>query len=233
LNLRSATFAAILLVAGPAMAETPSPPLLTATGDGSVMVVPDIAIVTIGVVSRGATAREALDANSADIGKVIDAIRGEGVADKDIGTSGFSVNPVYEAPPDNGAATRPPRVLGYDISNEVRVTIRDIAASGAVLDKVVSAGANQVNGISFEVADRVKPAEEALKRAVADARRKAAIMAAAAGVKLVRVLSVSADTGGGYYPTAAPMVKSMAVPVMPGQQAINQSATVVWEVAPE
>ena len=215
------------------MAETPSPPLLTATGDGSVMVVPDIAIVTIGVVSRGATAREALDANSADIGKVIDAIRGEGVADKDIGTSGFSVNPVYEAPPDNGAETRPPRVLGYDVSNEVRVTIRDIAASGAVLDKVVSAGANQVNSIAFDISDRVKPSDEALAAAVADATRKGKLIAEAAGLRLVRIMSVTVNDAVPVFARAEMSMAAKAAPIMPGERQVTANATISWEVAPK
>ena len=227
-----AVLAAMLTAAAPALAaEDTRVPQLTASGEGLVEVVPDIAVVTLGVVTRGRTAAEALTANSTGMTAIIAGLKGAGIDEKDIGTSGFSVSPLY--PPERNDAAAEPKIIGYAVSNQLRVTIRDLAASGALLDKVVSAGANQVNGISFEVADRVKPAEEALKRAVADARRKAAIMAEAAGVKLVRVLSVSADNGGGYYPTAAPMVKSMAVPVMPGQQAINQTATVVWEVAPE
>ena len=227
-----AVLAAMLTAAAPALAaEDTRVPQLTASGEGLVEVVPDIAVVTLGVVTRGRTAAEALTANSTGMTAIIAGLKGAGIDEKDIGTSGFSVSPLY--PPERNDAAAEPKIIGYAVSNQLRVTIRDLAASGALLDKVVNAGANQVNGISFEVADRVKPAEEALKRAVADARRKAAIMAEAAGVKLVRVLSVSADNGGGYYPTAAPMVKSMAVPVMPGQQAINQTATVVWEVAPE
>ncbi len=228
-----AVIAAMLTAAAPALAaeDTARVPQLTASGEGLVEVVPDIAVVTLGVVTRGRTAADALTANSTGMTAIIAELKGAGIDEKDIGTSGFSVSPLY--PPERNDAAAEPKIIGYAVSNQLRVTIRDLAASGALLDKVVNAGANQVNGISFEVADRVKPAEEALKRAVADARRKAEIMAAAAGVKLVRVLSVSADTGGGYYPTAAPMVKSMAVPVMPGQQAINQTATVVWEVAPE
>ena len=116
----------------------------------------------------------------------------------------------------------------------MRVTIRDIAKSGGILDKVVSAGANQVNGISFDSADRQTPEDAALKAAIADAARKAAIMADAAGVKLVRVLTVSASEGGGPQPMYARMdLKAAPPPVMAGEQSISVSASVTWEIAPK
>jgi uncharacterized protein len=236
----TAAFGAIGLIvalAGPALAEPPVPQL-TANGEGFVSVVPDIAIVSIGVSTRAATAREALDGNSADMTKVIDTVKGEGVAERDIGTSGFSIWPVYEQRPPNPDGTvdeTPPKVIGYQVTNEVRVTIRDIGKSGGILDKVVSAGANQVNGITFDVADRDTPADEALALSVKDAAKKAAIMADAAGVRLVRVLNVS---GGGSLPPG-PVYRSevafaaKAVPVMPGEQRVTANATVTWEIAPK
>ena len=224
---------AAMLVASPAAADDAPVPTLQASGEGTVMVAPDIAVVTIGVSTRDETASAALSANSADVAKVLDAIRGEGVADKDIGTSGFSIYPVYEQPKDGEPQTQPPKVVGYQVSNDVRVTIRDITTSGGILDKVVSAGANQVNGISFDVADRKTPGEAALKDAIADAKRKAEIMAEAAGVKLVRVLSVSASNGG--RPPQPVLMRAMAesaVPVMPGEQGITASASVTWSIEP-
>ena len=123
----------------------------------------------------------------------------------------------------------------YGVSNSVSVTIRDIAKSGPILDAVVSAGANQVNGISFDVSDRKTPSDAALKAAIADAIDRGTLMADAAGVKLVRVLSVS--TAGGNEPT--PVFARMAlkaappVPVMPGQQTLSATATIAWEIAPK
>src|SRR3972149_1271041 len=117
-----AALAACLLVAPALAQQAPGTPVLQANGEGEVMVVPDIAIVTIGVTSRGRAARDALDANSADLTKAIAAIRAEGVADKDIGTSGFSIYPVYEQPKENETRSEPPAIVGYQVSNEVRVT---------------------------------------------------------------------------------------------------------------
>ena len=230
----AAAFAAVVFSALPALADQPAPPSLQASGQGIEYAVPDIAIVSLGVTSRGRTASEALTANSADLAAAIAAITGSGVADKDIGTSGFSIYPVY-AQNSDGSQTQPPKIAGYEVSNEVRVTIRDIAQSGAILDKVVTAGANRVSGISFDSADRKTPADAALKAAIAEAKRKAELMAAAAGVKLVRILSVSTSEGGGPQPVFARMeLKAAApVPVMPGQQAVTVDASITYEIAPQ
>ena len=228
--------AAALLFAAPALAQmNPQVPTLNANGTGTVYVVPDIAIVSIGVTTRGATAAEALAANSTEMASVIETISGEGVASRDIGTSGFSIYPVYEQrEPANGVETDPPKIVGYQVTNEVRVTIRDIATSGGILDKVVSAGANQVNGITFDSADRQTPADAALADAIADARRQAEIMAKAAGVRLVRIVNINASSGGGpVYARMEAMAMDAAVPVMPGQREVNANASVTWEIAPE
>ena len=202
------------------------------------MVAPDIAIVTIGVTTRGETARAALDENSTETAKVIAEIRGAGVADKDIATSGFAVSPVYEQRPpraggDDGGVIELPKIAGYQVDNAVRVTIRDLAASGALLDTVVSAGANQISGIDFDVSDPKAAADEALRLAIVDARRKAELMAAAAGVRIVRVLDVS---GGGGMPmfsraVAFDAAPAAPVPVMPGESRVQANATIVFEIA--
>jgi uncharacterized protein YggE len=225
---------AALLFAFPASAQmSPQVPTLSANGEGTAYVVPDIAIVSIGVTTRGATAAAALASNSADLAKVIDTIKGEGVAERDIGTSGLSIYPVYEQPqPMDGVEPPPAKIVGYQVTNEVRVTIRDIAASGGILDKVVTAGANQVNGITFDNADRKTPADAALADAIRDATRQAEIMAEAAGVRLVRIVNVNASSGGGGPVFARMEAMSAAVPVMPGERAITANAGVTWEIAP-
>jgi uncharacterized protein YggE len=227
--------AALLMLALPAAAENaPQVPTLVANGEGTAYVVPDIAIVTIGVTTRGRTAAEALAANSTDLTGVIAAVKGEGVAEKDIGTSGFSIYPVYEQPAEGEPQTNPPKIVGYQVTNEVRVTIRDIATSGGILDHVVAAGANQVNGITFDNSDRKTPADAALAGAIKDAARQAAIMAEAAGVRLVRIVNVSANSGGAQPMYARfEMAAAPPVPVMPGQQAVTANATVTWEIAPQ
>ena len=217
----------------PGFGQRQQPATLQASGDGSVLVVPDIAIVTIGVTTRGASAGEALRQNSTDLAAVIDTIRAEGVDDRDIGTAGFSVSPIYERRPDGARDDQLPRIVGYQVSNEVRVTIRDIATSGGILDKVVVAGANQVNGIVFDIADRKAAEDAAIEAAIGEARRRGGLMAAAAGVRLTRILTVNANAGGGPQPVFARMEMAADVPVMPGEQAVTANASITWEVEAE
>jgi len=232
----AAAVAALMVVATPALAEERIP-TLNASGEGYVMVVPDIAIVTIGVTSRGETARAALDRNNAETARVIEAIRAAGIADKDIGTTGFGVAPVYEEHPERPAedgAPQAPRIVAYQVDNAVRVTVRAIGDSGALLDKVVTAGANRISGIAFDVAEPQAAADEALKAAIADARRKAELMAAAAGVRIVRVLDVSGGGGMPMFARAERMAfdgAAPAVPVMPGETRVQANANIVFEIA--
>lgn len=235
LKLTTLAFAAAMIFAAPALAEERTlTPTLTASAEGSVDVTPDIVNVTLGVVSNGKTANEALDANRKDMNAAIEAIRKAGVADKDIGTSGFNVSPIYAPRPDN-QPDAPAKVIGYEVSNQVTVTIRDLKASGTILDQVVASGANQVNGISFDVSDPAASGDAALKDAIANAKRKSELMADAAGLKLVRIVSLTTD--GGARPVFAAFDGGMMraakapTPIMAGSRTVNAIATIVWEVA--
>ena len=188
------------------------------------MASPDIAVVTIGVISNGHTAQAALTSNSSDMAAVIATIKAAGIEDKDIGNTGFNLNPIY--PPERQPnLEQPAKIIGYRVSNDVR----DFAKAGDVLDKVVGAGANQVNGISFELSDRASPADQALK-----ATRKAGVMADAANLKLVRLVSLSTEESRPipYRPTPTALAKA-AVPIMAGQQQITADVTAVFEMAPK
>ncbi|MHA1159158.1 MAG: SIMPL domain-containing protein [Alphaproteobacteria bacterium] len=236
-TLKSALAAATLsclMVAMPASAdEADTLARLTANGVGSVNVIPDIAIVTMGVLSRAKTASAALRANSADLGDVIEAVLDEGVNEIDIGTSGFSISPVYRRLRQDEIGEEPPAIVGYTVSNRLRVVIRDIAESGGLLDRVVRAGANQVNGITFDIDDREAAGDLALASAIADARRKAEIMADTAGVRLVRIIAINGNDNTGRPVFERAMAFSdVSVPVMPGERAITASASVTWEIAP-
>lgn len=223
--------------APPAYAEA-TPPTLAANGEGVETAAPDIAIVTLGVVSRADSARAALDANNADMDKVIQAVRGEAIADKDIATSGFSINPVYSNPPQPrpGEHSAEPSIVAYQVSNQVRIVVRDLDKAGTVLDRAVTAGANQAGSINFDIDDRQALADKAILAAIADAKRKAELMAAGAGVRLVRVLSVNANEGGGggpMYRREAMMASAPVVPVMGGELTITANASISWEIAPQ
>lgn len=163
------------------------------TGHGEVKAAPDTAYVTSGVTSQGNTAKEALDANNADMAKLIETLKAAGIASEDIQTSGFSVNPNYvysDARDDNGYQL-PPKVVGYTVSNGVTVQVRDLSILGTVLDQAVTVGANQISGITFAVDDPAELYNEARKLAFADARAKGQLYAEAAGVELGAIALIS------------------------------------------
>ena len=159
---------------------------ISLTGHGEVRAKPDMAVVTVGVMTQAVSARDAVTDNNAAMEKVIAALKTSGIAEKDIQTSNFSVSPRYDYKENSQA-----RLVGYDVSNTVTVTVRDLAGLGTMLDSVVNEGSNQISGIAFDIADRHVLEDQARKLAVADARRKAEIYAAAAGVSLGRVVVMS------------------------------------------
>ncbi len=207
------------------------PRTLSLSGHGEVRLAPDMAIVTVGAMSSAATAREALDANTKAMESIIASLTKAKIEMRDIQTSNFGVNPRYDY---GQGGNQPPKVLGYDVSNNVNVTIRKLDTLGAVLDAVVSAGSNQINGVMFQLAKPDTATDEARKLAVADARRKANIYAGASGVTLGNIVSIS--EGGGYQPPS-PMFKTMRseampadVPIAQGEQVIAVDANITWEI---
>jgi uncharacterized protein YggE len=223
----------IAALAAPALAQQfQQPPTLTVFGDGVATAAPDIAVVTLGVISESATAKDALAANATDMTAVISAITDAGIATKDIATSGLSVNPVYSDPSKdpNGRS----QVTGYRVQNQVTVKIRDLAQSGPLLDKVVTAGANRVTGIDFDIDKASALRDEAMKAAITEARRKAELMAEAAGVQLGAIQSVQTSEGGGVpiFRAQMAMKADVSTPVMGGEQQITANATLVYLIEP-
>ena len=158
------------------------------------------------------------------------ALKDAGIAEKDIQTSNFMVQPRYDY--QDG---KPPKLVGYDVSNTVTVTVRKLAALGLLLDKVVQAGSNQINGIGFDVSKPDAALDEARKLATADAARKAKIYAEAMGVGLGPVMSISESTG---YQPPMPMARGKAmmadaaapVPVAAGEQTLSVDVNITWEI---
>jgi hypothetical protein len=224
------TLAAAFL--SPALADDDKPlRTISLSGHGEVRMAPDLAIVTVGVTSSAATAREALDANTKSMEGVMAALKGAAIELRDIQTSNFSVNPRYDYGQNNA---QPPKVIGYDVSNNVTVTVRKLDSLGAVLDQVVSSGSNQINGVMFQVSKPETATDEARKLAVADAQRKAKVYADASGVALGPIMSLS--EGGGYRPPV-PVYKTMRaeavsadVPIAQGEQAIAVDVNITWEI---
>lgn len=207
-------------------------------GRGEVMAAPDTAIVTSGVTTQGATARAAMDANSAAMTELIQTLKETGIEARDIQTSGFSVNPNYvytDARDDNGY-TLPPRINGYQVSNTVTVRVRALATLGAVLDQAVTVGANTIGGVSFSVADPAALLDDARRAAFADARRKAELYAETAQVELGDIHAIAeTQRQGGPQPYAMQTARfdraeAAAVPVEGGELTFPVTVSVTWEL---
>ncbi|MCE7999419.1 MAG: SIMPL domain-containing protein [Rhodobiaceae bacterium] len=200
---------------------------ITITGQGQVSVKPDIAIVESGVVTQAKTAAEALAANTEAMQAVFTTLKDLGIEDKDMRTSQFSVNAIHTRP-ERGEARR---ISGYQVSNLVSVTIRDLDRVGEVLDRVVSNGSNELRGIRFQVENPGPLMDGAREEAVKDALRKAKIYVAAAGVALGPVLTINEHGGGGrpqpMFARSMAMEGAADVPIAAGEQTLSTSVTLV------
>jgi uncharacterized protein YggE len=200
--------------------------LVTVTGEATVAVAPDTAMIRIGVSSQEKTAHEASDANARQMTAVLDAIKNTGINERDIQTSRLSLQPQYDP---NKAG--PPRLTGFQANNQVTVRIRDINKLAMVLDSAIAAGANEMSGIDFVVSEQSKLLDRARDDAIADAHRKAELYASAAGVKLGRVVAIS-EEGTNPPPRPIQALRAGAVPIAPGEQTLKAVVTVSYELVP-
>jgi uncharacterized protein YggE len=202
---------------------------VTVTGTGTVTAVPDMAQITTGVVTQAPTAAQALAANSQAMERLLQALGALGVAARDIQTTNISVSPLRR----QGRDGQPPEITGYEVTNQVRVKVRDLSRLGRVLDQQVGQGANLVYGVQFGQQEPLRLLDEARKRAMADARRRAELYAAAASLKVGRVVAVQEAGAASPRPEMAPRVAmAAAVPVAPGEQEIQASVTVTFTLEP-
>jgi uncharacterized protein YggE len=219
---------ALALLAAPARAQTQAdvPAAISVTGEATVSVPPDLAQVDAGVTSDAKTAREASEANNAAMGKVLLALKGAGIAEKDYQTARLSLQPQY--PPNRSG---PSPIVGYRASNRVTVRVRDVTKVASLIDTLVGAGANDIGGINFMVSQASKLLDDARTQAVADARRKAEIYAKAAGVTLGAPLSISEEGSPGPVfraKMAGPM--AAAAPVAQGEETLAVTVNVSWAI---
>jgi uncharacterized protein YggE len=221
-------FAAGALLAAPALAQTTPPPMISVTGEATVSVPPDLAEVDGGVTTDAKTAREASEANNAAMGKVLLALKGAGIDEKDFQTSRLSLQP-QSAPGRSG----PSAIVGYRASNRVTIRLRDVTKVANVIDTLVGAGANDIGGINFMVSQASKLLDDAREQAITDARRKAEIYAKAAGVTLGAPLSITEGGSPGPMPfrkMAAGM--AAAAPVAQGEETLAVTVSVSWAIKP-
>jgi uncharacterized protein YggE len=213
------------VVSAPATETTPAQHTITVSGSGKVTIVPDVARITLGVTINKPTVKAVREAGAKAMTDVIAAIKGLGVADADIKTTDISLYPQY------GNAS-PQKIVGYQMNEEVLVTVRDLDKAGDVVDAARAQGANAVNGISFESGDPVKAQDDARAAAVAAAKVSAQAMAKAGDVSLGGVVSITdaSPTSPIFYAPAAGAMKDLATPVQPGTQDLTATVTVVFAI---
>jgi uncharacterized protein YggE len=223
-----------LLVAAapvPAWAEETKPlvPSITVVGSGKASATPDMARVQVGVVTEAPSAVKALKDNNDAMARLFSTLEGRGIAKKDMQTSNFSVFPQYKRGPHGEQLTE---IVGYRVSNQVAVKVRKLDSLGVVLDEVVQQGANAVQGVSFSVAEPTPLLDEARRKAVADARRKAELYAKEAGVQVGAVLLIQEATPRVPTPLAMDFARGAAgaVPIAEGEQEFGASVTVTYAI---
>jgi hypothetical protein len=203
---------------------------LDVNATGEVTRVPDVAIISAGVVSRSATATGALQDSADRMQRVLAALKRAGTADRDIQTSNVSLNPEYRY-----VENQPPQLVGYTASNTLTVRFRDIRNSGKILDALVSQGANQINGPTLTVDKPEAALDEARAKAIALGRARAELYARSLGLRVVRVVSV--NESGGSYPVPPPMpvmaaraYDSAQTKIEPGEQKLQVNLAMTFEL---
>ena len=197
---------------------------------GEVTRVPDVAIISAGVVTRRATASAAIQDAAARMERVRAALKRAGVDDRDIQTSNVSLNPEYRY-----VENQPPQLTGYTATNQLSVRFRDIRSSGRILDALVGEGANQINGPNLVVDKPEAALDEARAKAVAAGRARAELYARSLGMRVVRVVSVS-ESGGYAVPPPMPMVMQSRAAgdaetrIDPGVQKLQVNLAMVFEL---
>lgn len=230
-----ALVATIPLLATPVSAAPESQAgIISVTGKGSVSMTPDMAVVSAGVQTQKKQAKEALAENNRKMAALMAELKKAGIESKDIQTSNFNIHPQMVYPKQREA--KPPRIVGYNVSNQVAVKIRKLESVGTVLTALVEAGANNMSGLHFDVSDKAEKLAEARKAAIADARAKAKLYADGVDVKIKRLKSLSEN--GSYAPSPvmmrAPKMEMMAdaapVPVAQGSMSLSININTSWEL---
>ncbi len=205
----------------------------TVSGEGKVTMIPDIARVEAGVTAQGPSIKVVQQELNKKIKAISDAVKKQGVEDKDIQTLNYSVNPQYDY--RNGTQ----KILGYEASSNFSIKVRNMDNATAVIDVATANGANQIGGISFDVDDKTKVENEARAKAVADAKKKAELAAKTAGFTLGRVINYNENSGGEGRPipmyAKAEMLSvgapdQVATTIEPGSQELTISVSLSYEI---
>lgn len=222
-----------------ALAQTPAPTpavdvsrTILVVGEGTVSIEPDRAQAIIGVETTGDTVREATAESAEIMEALLEALREQGVAERNIQTSGYSVWTERMGRMEPGLE-RPEETVTYRVNNTVRVTVVDLDNLSAILDAAIDAGANSIHGISFTISDPTRLETQARIRAIANAKAKAQELADLTGVQVGEVVSVSEVVGMGVFPATRAMAMDMgagAGPISPGEMDFTVQLQVVYSI---
>jgi uncharacterized protein YggE len=239
MNLRALALAALLAATSPLAALADPGPgermfdatTLTLSAHGEAKITPDQATITLGVQTTAPTAADAMRQNAVRMTAIASALREADLPDKDVQTSNLSLNAQYVY-----AQNEPPRLNGYQASNDVTVTVEDVAKLGPIVDAVSAAGANQIDGVSFGLKDSTDAANDARRAAVKALQAKAQLYADATGYRIVRLVSLSEGGEGAPSPIRPLMVTAIAraapmTPVSSGELGVGADVTGVYELA--
>ncbi|HMM07629.1 MAG TPA: SIMPL domain-containing protein [Paracoccus solventivorans] len=208
------------------------PATIDVQGEGRTNVAPDLATVSIGVTTQAETAAQAMADNATRQSAIIEVLRAQGIAPEDLQTQGLNLSPMQ----DYSREGQPPLITGYQAQNIVTARVRDIPQLGALLDAMVEAGATDVRGISFTREDAAAAEDEARAAAVVEARRRAEVIAQAAGMVLGPLQSLTdATRSGGPRPMEMMMARAadaQSTPIEAGQLTITAAVTGVWTMLP-
>jgi len=208
-----------------AHADAPEKRTISLSATGAVKTTPDKVDISTGVTTEGQTAREALTKNTDAMTKVVEGLKSAGIEPKDIQTTNFSVSPIYEQRKQGQAAF----ITGYRVTNQVHIIVHDTEKLGEILDKVVTLGANQIDSVRFEVSDLEQRKDDARRRAMRNAIRRATLYAQAGGAHLGDVLRINERvSGSGRNPTFQSRIAATSAPIAPGQLELTVSVDVTW-----
>lgn len=223
----------IVATAAPAIAEELPPASLSVSATGTANVAPDMAVLNLAVQREGKTARLALNANNKAMGEVLAAMREAGIADRDLQTSNFNIQPRYFYPKPSRGEQKPPKIVGYVVHNALTVRVRKLDELGAILDRSVTLGVNSGGGVSFTTDNPDAAIEAARKDAVKRAIAKAQTLTEAAGVRLGRLVDLSESSRRAPRPQPMARLKSAAardesVPMAAGENSYSVSVNMRW-----
>lgn len=236
LLLTLATASAAAIAQAPPGPRLPQPATIQVTGHAQVSKTPDRVYIDIGVTSQAQKSEAAASENAARISAVIAAVKGAAGPGVELTTAQYSINPNYSYPRDGGT----PTLVGYTVSNVVKVRLDDLSMIGKVIDGAAHAGSNNVQDIRFALRDEETPRREALREAAVNARQEADTLAGALGLRVVRVLSVAEQSPAAIRPlmmyAQSPQLAraevAPATPVEQGTVALDATVTLTVEVAP-